>query len=158
MKVTKQATYQFEAPPDVVFDVVTAEDVLPKVLHRYGPVPAVTGTTVLDGPEWNRSGCRREVHLGDGSMLYEQIDEFERPMRFTYDVSPQTGSTALLIQSARGEWTFELTNTGHTHVEWTYHFTPARAFFAPLVGVFAVFFHRYMRKALNRTAELVAQT
>lgn len=40
-----------------LFDEVVAEDVLPKVLHRYGPIPAVVGTEWLTGP-WSTSGSR----------------------------------------------------------------------------------------------------
>src|SRR6266540_1769620 len=40
-----------------LFDEVVAEDVLPKVLHRCGPIPAVVGTEWLTGP-WSTSGSR----------------------------------------------------------------------------------------------------
>ena len=42
-----------------IFDVVVAEDVLPKVLHRWGPIPAVTGTRDLTGP-WDTPGLAQD--------------------------------------------------------------------------------------------------
>ena len=151
--VTAPATYS--APIEESFDFVTAEDVLPKVLHRYGPVPAVVGTVVLDGPDWDSAGCLREVHLDDGSMLHEQIDQLARPFTFSYDVTPQTGMLRHVIRSARGEWEFTETDD-RTETTWTYRFTPRSTLLRPVVWVFSRVFQRYMRAAQQRISTQVA--
>ncbi len=68
-----------------IFDVVVGEDVLPKVLRRWGPVPAVTGTRDVTGP-WDTPGSERTVLLEDGSTAQEQVLVWERPRRFEYRV------------------------------------------------------------------------
>ncbi len=153
--VTTTANYPAELERS--FDFVTAEDVLPKVLHRYGPVPAVVGTTIVHGPDWDRSGCLREVHLDDGSMLHEQIDELDRPTVFSYDVTPQTGLLRHVIRSARGEWQFAEAGD-HTAAQWTYRFTPRARVLTPMVWVFARVFGRYMRAAHGKISEQIAAT
>ena len=145
----------YSAPIEASFDFVTAEDVLPKVLHRYGPVPAVVRTVVLDGPEWDRSGCFREVHLDDGSMLHEQIDQLERPFTFSYDVTPQTGMLRHVIGSARGEWEFAETND-RTETTWTYRFRPRSSLLTPVVWIFSKVFQRYMQAAQERISSQIA--
>ncbi len=153
ISVTATATY-----PDVVassFDFVTAEDVLPKVLHRFGPVPAVVETVVLDGPEWDRPGCRREVHLDDGSMLHEEIDELIHPTTFSYNVTPQTGMLRHVIRAARGEWQFAPSGE-QTDAVWTYRFVPRTPLLAPIVWVFARVFRGYMRAAHIRISDQIA--
>ena len=65
------------------FDVVVAEDVLPKVLHRWGPIPAVSGTRDLTGP-WDTPGSTRIVELADGNTVREQVLAWERPRLFEY--------------------------------------------------------------------------
>jgi hypothetical protein len=51
-----------------LFDEVVAGDVLPKVLHRYGLVPAVIGTEDLTGP-WDTPGSQRRVCTSDGRRV-----------------------------------------------------------------------------------------
>ena len=54
-----------------LFDTVVAEDVLPKVLRRWGPIPAVVGTRDLTGP-WTTPGSERTVVLDDGTSARER--------------------------------------------------------------------------------------
>ncbi len=54
--ITLRATIR--ASLEHVFDFVVAEDVLPKVLLGYGPLPAVTSTSDLHG-RWDQPGSYR---------------------------------------------------------------------------------------------------
>src|SRR5450631_1888146 len=101
-----------------IFDVVVAEDVLPKVLHRWGPVPAVTGTAEVTGP-WDTPGSERTVLLEDGSTAHEQVLTWERPERFEYRVGRLSNPLGRLIDHALGSWEFSATERGSRFV-WTY--------------------------------------
>src|SRR5262249_37453935 len=68
--VSTTVSMTINAPIQDVFHFVVAEDVLPKVLRRYGPIPPVIETRVLHGP-WERVGADRSVLLGDGGTLHE---------------------------------------------------------------------------------------
>jgi len=71
-----------------LFDVVVAEDVLPKVLTRYRLVPVV-GTSGNTGP-WDQPGSVRTVHLAGGASAREKVTAFERPTYFAYRLSDFT--------------------------------------------------------------------
>jgi hypothetical protein len=104
-----------------LFDVVVAEDVLPHVLHRWGPIPGVTGTRDLTGP-WNRPGSERTVLLSDGNTARERVLVWERPTRFEYQVDHLSGLFGRLFDHAVGSWTFAATGAGKSRLRWTYTF------------------------------------
>ena len=66
--LTFEATMEIDvaAAIELVFDFVSAEDVLPKVLTGYGLLPPVERTSGNTGP-WDRPGSSRTVHLADGN-------------------------------------------------------------------------------------------
>ena len=94
-----------------IFDVVVAEDVLSRVLHRWGPVPGVTGTADLTGP-WDTPGSERTVLLEDGSTAHEQVLTWERPERFEYRVDRLSNPLGRLVDHALGSWEFSATGRG----------------------------------------------
>ncbi len=102
-----------------LFDVVVAEDVLPHVLHRWGPIPAVIGTRDLTGP-WDRPGSERTVVLSDGNTARERVLVWERPTRFEYQVDHLSGLFGRLFDHAVGSWTFAATGAGRSRLRWTY--------------------------------------
>ncbi|MCB8840249.1 SRPBCC family protein [Aurantimonas sp. VKM B-3413] len=103
-----------------VFDFVSAEDVLAKILTGYGMVPGVASTSDVSGP-WDRPGSHRIVHLADGSTLSEGLTHYDRPSCFAYRVSDPSFALKHLMTQARGEFWFEPADGG-TKVEWTYTF------------------------------------
>jgi hypothetical protein len=103
-----------------VFDLVAAEDVLPKILTGYGFVPAVVTTSNLTGP-WGHPGTSRIVHLADGSTLSEQLTVHERPGTFAYRVSNPSFALKHLMTGATGQFWFEPARGG-TRIRWTYTF------------------------------------
>lgn len=140
-------------PLERLFDVVVAEDVLPKVLHRWGPIPGVRDTADLTGP-WDTPGSSRKVRLEDGSSAHETLLRWERPSAFAYRVEEMTNPLGRLVDHAMGEWEFAATATG-SRFRWTYTFTPRTAATGPLLRLFvAVAWARYMSGCADRTLAL----
>ena len=136
-----------------LFDVVVDEGVLPKVLHRYGLVPAVTGTEDVSG-RWDVPGSRRTVRLADGSAVHEQVTDWHRPTRFAYRVDGFSGASALLATAAVGRWVFAGDDQTSTFT-WTYAFTPRHALARPALWAFvAAQWAGYMRQCADACAAL----
>lgn len=134
-----------------LFDTVVAEDVLPHVLHRWGPIPGVRGTSDLTGP-WREPGTSRTVLLEDGNSARETIVAWERPDRYTYRLDSLTGPFGRLVDHAAGEWLFASTPTG-SELSWTYTFTPANPLAAVVLeGVVRTAWSRYMDQAASLCA------
>jgi hypothetical protein len=132
-----------------MFDTLVAEDVLPKILHRVGPVPAVTGTRDLTGP-WDTPGSQRTVVLGDGSTAREEVLEWVRPERFRYRVDAFTSPIGRLADHALGDFRFSATG-----FEWTYAFAPRNAAAALVLRPFVRFaWSRYMARCADAAVEL----
>lgn len=142
--------------PEAVFSFIAAEDVLPKVLTGYGPLPAVIGTSENTGP-WTVPGSARRIHLADGTTVREQITHYEPSTHFAYKVwdfgNPLIRSLAI---GARGEWTFTPV-PGGTLVTWTYTFSAKNAVTAlPLSGITQILWRGYMDVCLENTKRLIA--
>ncbi len=136
-----------------IFDVVVAEDVLPKVLRRWGPVPGVAGTADLTGP-WDTPGSERTVLLEDGSTAHEQVLTWERPERFEYRVDGLSNPLGRLIDHALGSWEFSATDRGSRFV-WTYSFISRRRLSAALLRLFtATAWAGYMGQCADRCVEV----
>ncbi len=142
-----------DVPVERLFDIVVAEDVLPKVLHRYGPVPGVSGTRELTSP-WTQSGSRRTVVLDDGGTAHEELLVFDRPYRFEYRVDSLPAPVGRFVDHAEGKWTFAEA-PGGSGFTWTYTFVPTRALFAPALGLFIrLAWGGYMRRCADRCVAL----
>ncbi len=143
-----------DAPIEAVFDFVVAEDVLPKVLLGYGPLPRVVHTSDLHS-SWEEPGVHRTVHLADGSTAREEVTDFRRPHYFAYNVSQFTFALRHLATEGRGQWRFTRTADG-TRVEWIYTFTARSPLTYPLLLAVAQWLWRgYMRVGLRATKRLV---
>lgn len=130
-----------------------AEDVLPKVLHRWGPVPGVAGTRDLTGP-WNIPGSERTVLLEDGSTARERVLQWERPVRFSYRVDRLTNPLGRFVQCAVGEWEFSAARQGSAFC-WTYTFYATGALSGLVLRpVVALFWAGYMRACADRCVDL----
>lgn len=138
-----------------VFAFITAQDVLPKVLTGYGPLPAVVKTSEVSGP-WDVPGSARIVHLADGTTVREQITKFSSPREFAYRVfefgNPIVGA---LATGARGEWTFSEA-PGGTQVKWTYTFSAKNGLTAiPLSGITQILWRGYMDVCLENSIRIM---
>lgn len=141
--------------PDAVFKFIAAEDVLPKLLTGYGPLPAVVGTSENTGP-WNRPGSARLIHLADGSTVREQVTDHDGPRFFGYRVW-DFGHPILrrLADEAHGAWTFAAV-PGGTQVVWTYSFRARNRWAAvPLSGIAQVLWRGYMDVCLNNAMRMM---
>ncbi len=121
----------FPAPLDQAFEVVTAEDVVPKLLKGFGPIPAVVGTTARHGT-WDRVGSHRVIQLADGGTVREELTGFDRPWSFDYRVTEFSPPFSAIVARARGQWTLEEA-PGGTRIRWTYAFEPRSLLAYPLL-------------------------
>jgi hypothetical protein len=143
---------------ELLFDTVVAEDVLPKVLHRWGPIPAVVGTRDLTGP-WTTPGSERTVLLADGRSARERLVVWERPRRFEYIVDRLTSPLGRLVDHATGTWEFESFGPERSSFRWTYTFhTESRAAAAPLQLLVRTAWARYMAQCADLTVKLALTT
>jgi hypothetical protein len=137
-----------------LFDTVVAEDVLPKVLHRWGPVPAVVGTRDLTGA-WDTPGSQRTVELGDGSTACEELLLWERPRRFEYRVDRFTSPLGRMVDHAIGTWSFAEGGDTGSAFEWTYSFHATHALAAvPLRAFVPTAWARYMSQCADLSVQL----
>lgn len=144
-------------PVDRLFDTVVAEDVLPKVLHRWGPIPGVSGTQHLTGP-WDTPGSSRTVLLEDGSSARETVLAWDRPQKFSYRVDHFTSALAPLVDHAIGSWRFETTQHG-SRLTWTYKFVARTTLAgAPLQIFVRTAWARYMSQCADACAALATGT
>lgn len=150
--VAVTVVFDLPVPPSRAFDLVTQVD-LPEAFHATRVVPAVTGTTPLEGA-WDQPGARRLVHVAGGGQLTEETVAVDPPSRFTYRISDFTFSLRHLVREGRGSFRFAADTTG-TRVTWTYEFTARGPLHRPLVGLFARRAWRpYMAAAAQRFASL----
>ncbi len=148
---------ELEVDVELLFDIVVAEDVLPKVLHRWGPIPAVTGTREVTGP-WDAPGSERTVLLEDGSTARERVLVWERPRRFEYRVDRFTGPFGRLVHHAVGAWDFTITERGSSF-RWTYSFEGRGRPAAILLGLFVrIAWARYMDQCADLCVKLAADS
>lgn len=155
VSITRQAV--IPGTPEAVFKFISAEDVLPKVLTGYGPLPAVVKTSENTGP-WTIAGSARLIHLADGSTVREQVTHFEPSKRFAYRVW-EFGNPLVrtLATGARGEWTFSPA-PGGTLVTWTYTFTAKNSVTAlPLSGITQILWRGYMDVCLENSTRLMSK-
>ncbi|MEI7447551.1 MAG: SRPBCC family protein [Burkholderiales bacterium] len=142
--------------PARAFAFIAAEDVLPKVLTGYGPLPAVVRTSDHTGP-WDVPGSARIVHLADGSTVREQVTLVDAPGRFAYRVWDFGHPViAALATQGRGDWTFTAVDGG-TRVDWTYAFdAKGTAASVPLRALVAVLWRGYMDTCLENARRALA--
>lgn len=148
MDVATTVSRRIDEPRDALFArfiPIRLED----ILHGYGPVPAVVGTSDQTGP-WDVVGSQRTVHLADGSTARERVTRCEAPRAFGYTVDRFTNPIRLLAREARGAWVFDEGG----EVRWTYAFAarsaPAALVLLPIVRIF---WRGFMRRALDALAD-----
>lgn len=141
---------------EAVFEFIAAEDVLPKVLTGYGPLPAVVSTSDHTG-SWDQPGAARVIHLADGSRVREQVTDHRAPAFFAYRVWDFGNPIIrLLARGARGEWVFS-TEGNSTRVIWTYCFYAKNRLAAlPLTGIVHLLWRGYMDVCLENSRRIMA--
>jgi hypothetical protein len=147
----------FSVPRRKIFDFIVAQDVLPKVLTGYGPLPAVVSTRDVSGP-WDQPGSWRHVVLADGSTAREQVTAFDRDTYFAYQVSEFTFAVKYLATHAQGQWWFTELDADKTQVRWTYTFYARNSLAAVPLKIFAKLFWRgYMQVCMDHTREQLGE-
>lgn len=151
--ITKHAVL----PGDIetVFKFIAAQDVLPKILTGYGPLPGVIGTSDITGP-WDVPGSSRVIHLKGGGTAREQVTEYQLPGSFKYRVWDfDNAILKTLVTGARGEWTFKSV-PGGTEATWTYTFSAKNGLTAiPMSFVGHVLWAGYMEVCLKNSRAIL---
>jgi carbon monoxide dehydrogenase subunit G len=157
MLVKTHALVEVAAPPEAVFDFVTALSNLPAVFHGCGPIPAIIKAEMADGGEMRAGGVRR-VFNSDGSVIDEEILAFQRPERQTYKlIKGFKLPISLLIESGGGDWKFAATAKG-TRIDWEFYFMLTYPIFYP-VGLLLVrvFMQQAMQQCLDNIQKGLAE-
>jgi len=147
---------EVDAAPERAFDFAAANEVFPRVLHAYGPIPGIASIEMLDGARL-AIGSRRRVLMTDGSEILEEVLAYDRPERHRYRwMNPPKPPFSLLVSRGEGDWIFRPSGSG-TRIEWTYTFdltSPLAALPAKLVlGIF----RRWMQRGLDEIARLLRE-
>lgn len=155
ISITRSLTLPVSA--NLAFELITADDVLPKVLTGYGPLPAVEKTSGYSD-NWNSPGVRRTVHLSDGSSLTETITKIDDNRFYSYEISDFNHPILKrLAKKGIGRWNFENTNEG-VKIDWTYEFISVNRFSAiPLWMMTRTLWKGYMDVCLNNIEEQLTQ-
>jgi hypothetical protein len=151
--VSSTVTARVDAAPAALFDWFIPIE-LPRILLKYGPIPAVTSTTEQTGP-WDVVGNNRKVHLADGHTARETVTGYERPGYFAYRVSDFDNFIGRLATNARGRWWFTDGPNGSTDIRWTYTFNARNPLTAMmLLPILKTFWRGFMRRAITTLREL----
>ena len=155
IKVTRQLFVPKK--PSEVFEFIAAEDVLPKVLTGYGPLPAVIKTSGNTGP-WDVVGSSRVVHLADKTTVREELTYYNYSKYFAYKIwGFGNPIVKTLATGGRGEWTFTAAEGG-TQVTWTYTFVAKNGLTAiPMSGIAQILWRGYMDVCLDNTLRLMTK-
>lgn len=150
--VAVSVDFTLPLPPHDAY-VLTTQVELADAFHAAAGVPAVTGTTPLEGA-WDHAGARRLVHVDGGGQLTEEVLVADPPIRFEYRISDFTFALRHLIDEGRGQFRFGLAGP-HTAVTWKYTFTPRSQLTTPVVALFArLAWRRYMAATARRFGDL----
>lgn len=152
MQIEVRAAIDVARPPEEVFDFAVACETFPRILHKLGPIPAITHLEMLDGRPLE-TGARRRVELGDGSVLLELIVALERPRRHRYRwLGPPAAPFNLLVRVGEGDWLFS-PHDGGTRIAWTYTFDLTTPLVYPLARLVLGLFRRWMQRGLDQIRE-----
>ncbi len=155
LSITRSATFPGE--PESVFAQITPQDILPKVLTGFGPIPAVVGTTQHQG-NWGQPGAFRVVCMKDGSTVKEQLTAFDRPHGFAYRVWDFDNKLIRFLADGgtQGQWQFHPLGDS-TRVRWTYTFLTSRRLRSlPLALIINVFWRGYMDVCLKNFQKMIS--
>ena len=147
-------TVEFDVPQDIAttYDWVVDRDTPIKMIHTTGPVPGFKNYKLLDG-DWKHEGARRRITLDDNSTSTETIKTIQRPSYFDYELTDFKDTSALLtllLTRGYGQWWFERTQDGGTHIKWRYSFEPQNRWVSPLLWLFTnIAYHNFMQAAVQ---------
>lgn len=121
MNISTSASIVVPKPLREVFDFCCRNDTYERHLRPRVPVAGVKSCEFFDGHAL-KTGDRRRVTLTDGSILDEEILDYEPPTLHRYRwTEGLIGPFALIVRSGTGTWTFTEVSGG-TRVDWGYDF------------------------------------
>ncbi len=147
MRASAHASTTVPLPRETVFDYAVSNECFERDLHSYGPISGIKSGEMLDGEPLG-TGARRRMTLLDGTVLVEDILQFDRPevhrYRWTNGLKPPF---SWLVQSGEGCFTFSDVESG-TQVDWGYTFELRSFAFYPLAIPIVRLFQQWQKQGL----------
>lgn len=145
MKIHTEASIVVSRDPNTVFDFAMSPANMPAVFTGYGPVPGIDRVENIDHDE-TQAGTIRLVINGDGSVIEEEVLEFERPCVQRYRLNSGFRIPfSLLVKSGGGHWTFEPDGDA-TRIVWRFYFELTNPIVYPVARVII---QRHFRQAMR---------
>jgi len=149
MKLIATAEIEIQRSREIVFNTLVACTTYPRILHAKWPVPGIALAELPEGDEL-AAGVRRLVTLTDGTVIDEEILEFERPRVHRYAWSKGLRCPfSLMVRRAKSPRHFYEVGDG-AKVEWTYAFEVTNVLCYPAVKPLSMRFGSWMRAGLMR--------
>jgi hypothetical protein len=143
MDLRTRATVSVPLAPHVAFDRAVDAAFMPKIMLRFGPIPAIVAVEPIPG------GTHRKVSMSDGSDIEEEVTVIERPQRYGYRwVTPPKPPFGWLVRGGEAEWTFTPAGQG-TSISWSYRFTLTSPFAVAAAWPLIQVFRGWMAQALT---------
>jgi uncharacterized protein YndB with AHSA1/START domain len=148
MKISTSASIVVPKPREEVFDFCCRNETFTRHLRARMPVAGVQGAEFFEGHSL-KAGDHRRITLTDGSVLDEEILDYEPPALHRYRWSKGLkGPFALLVQSGTGTWDFSEVDGG-TRIDWSYDFVLKTALAYPLAFPIMPLFRAWLKQSLQ---------
>ena len=154
MQLEVVVSTEVDAAPERAFDFAAANEVFPRILRAYGPIPGIASIEMLDGARL-AAGSRRRVLMTDGTEILEELLAYDRPQRHRYRwLNAPKPPFSLLVSRGEGDWIFRAAGSG-TRIEWTYTFDLTSPLVALPAKLVLAIFKRWMQRGLDEVARLL---
>jgi hypothetical protein len=148
MKISTSASIVVPKPREEVFDFGGRNETFTRHLRARMPVAGVQGAEFFEGHSL-KAGDHRRITLTDGSVLDEEILDYEPPALHRYRWSKGLkGPFALLVRSGTGTWDFTEVDGG-TRIDWSYDFVLKTALAYPLAFPIMPLFRAWLKQSLQ---------
>lgn len=153
--ISTSASVVIPRPREEVFRFATDMTNSPRTIRPRGPFAGISNVEMYEGQSLAK-GSKRRIFMTDGSVLDENILEYDPPARYRYSweggVKPPF---SLLVRSGTGNWDFTETEGG-TRIVWTYTFGLTSPLAYPLAMPIAWLFRGFLQQGLDAVrAELL---
>lgn len=152
---TSASAFAAGGTAEALFDRVADPAAAAEFFRGAGPIPAIAAVRLLTA-EPISVGSRREVELADGTLVPEEVIEFERPRWHRYRVLEFHPPLSRIVRGGEGTWSFAA-EAGGARITWTYQYEAKSFWTWPLTALFAkLLMRRAMQRAVDRIAAFVS--
>ena len=130
-----------------VFDFACKTTNLAKVFHGYGPIPGIKNAEIENKGEV-KEGSKRITYQTDGSVLTDEIMEFERGKKQAYKVTGFKAPNSFIIDYCFSEWLFAPLEKG-SEIKWEFTFVLKSSLAFPIAMIIKYFMGKAQQNCLN---------